>query len=144
MADPFTTEGKPYFFDLGKPDQMAVCYSCHLGGGPAEGIVQEDGTVIPYDDPSLSPTHTYDRDFYTYTSNDITGALLSDQTIEETIASIGDPKRHDWSKSGVMEADCLGCHIDPESPIVLRAADGLKAKPFRPRMLIFAERTMAR
>ncbi len=140
LADPFSTEGKPYFFDMGKPDQMAVCYSCHLGGGPAEGIVQEDGTVIPYDDPSLSPTHTYDRDFYGYSSNDITGALVSDQTIEETIAAIGDPKRHDWSKSGVMEADCLGCHIDPESSIVLHAADGLKAKPFRPRLLIFAER----
>ncbi len=140
MADPFTTEGKPYFFDIGKADQMAVCYSCHLGGGPAEGIVQSDGTVIPYDDPSLTPVHTYDRDFYAYNSNDITQALLSDQTIEETIASIGDPKRHDWSKSGVMEADCLGCHIDPESRFTLHTADGLKAKPFRPRMLIFAQR----
>ncbi|HEB69118.1 MAG TPA: hypothetical protein ENI88_05795 [Desulfobulbus sp.] len=140
MADPFTTEGKPYFFDIGKADQMAVCYSCHLGGGPAEGIVQSDGTVIPYDDPSLTPVHTYDRDFYAYNSNDITQALLSDQTIEETITSIGDPKRHDWTKSGVMEADCMGCHIDPESRFTLHAADGLKAKPFRPRMLIFAER----
>ena len=140
MADPFTTEGKPYLFDMGMADQMQVCYSCHLGGGPAEGIVQDDGTVIPYDDPSLSPIHTFDRDFYSYSSNDITQALLSDQTIDQTIAAIGDPKRHDWSRSGVMEADCLGCHIDPDSDVVLHAADGLKAKPFRPRMLIFAER----
>jgi len=140
VADPFTTEGKPYFFDMGKADQMAVCYSCHLGGGPAEGIVQQDGTVIPYDDPSLSPIHTFDRSFYSYDANDITEALLSDQTIEETIASIGDPRRHDWSRSGVMEADCMGCHIDPDSRFVLHTADGLKAKPFRPRLLIFAER----
>ena len=39
-----------------------------------------------------------------------------------------------------MEADCLLCHIDPESQYTLHAADGLKAQPFRPRMVIFAER----
>ncbi len=138
--NPFTTEGKPYFFDMGKPDQMAVCYSCHMGGGPAEGIVQEDGTVLPYDDPSATPAHSYDRDFYSYSSNDITKVLFSGMSIADTIEAIGAPKRHDWTKSGVMEADCLGCHIDPESPFALRAADGLKARPFRPRMLIFAQR----
>ncbi len=140
LKDPFTSEGKPYFFDVGIADEMAVCYSCHPGGGPAEGIVQKDGTVTPYDDPSLSPVHTYDRDFYDYPPTATTYALISHKSIEQTVKDIGDPKPQDWKKSGVMEADCLLCHIDPESPYALHAADGLKAQPFRPRLLIFAKR----
>ncbi len=140
LKDPFTSEGKPYFFDVGVADEAAVCYSCHPGGGPAEGIVQSDGTVIPYTDPSLEPVHTYDRDFYDYPPTATTQALISHKSIEETVAEIGAPKRHDWTKSGVMEADCLLCHIDPESPYALKTADGLKAQPFRPRLLIFAKR----
>ena len=96
--------------------------------------------VKPYDDPSLSPVHTYDRDFYDYPPTANTEALLSHRSISETISAIGDPKRHNWNKSGVMEADCLLCHIDPTSPYALRTADGLKAQPFRPRLLIFAKR----
>ncbi len=138
--DPFTSEGKPYFFDQSTIDQMGTCYSCHPGGGPAEGIVQADGTVTPYDSGNLTPTHSYDRDFYTYGPNTITTALISQASIEDTMHAIGDPQPHDWNKSGVMEADCLLCHIDPESPYTLHAADGLKAKPFKPRFMIFAER----
>ena len=118
---------------------MGVCYSCHPGGGPGEGIVQADGTVTPYDDPSLPATHTYDRDFFTYSPNAITQALISNGTIEETVQSIGEPTRHDWTKSGVMEADCLLCHIDPEK-YRYRTADGLLSQSFRPRLMIFAER----
>ncbi len=119
---------------------MVTCYSCHPGGGPAEGIVQPDGKVIPYTDPSLQPANTYDRDFYSYGPNAITNALYGGTTISEAVQNNGAPKRHDWNKSGVMEADCLLCHIDPESKYTLHAADGLKAQPFRPRMMIFAER----
>ncbi len=140
LEHPFSTEGKPYFFDQGTADQLGTCYSCHPGGGPAEGIVQADGTVTPYDDPSLSPVHTYDRDFYSYSPNATTQALISDQSIEDTVVALGEPQRHDWNKSGVMEADCLLCHIDPESPYTYTAADGLKVQPFRPRLLLFAER----
>ncbi len=128
---------------MGIADEMAVCYSCHAGGGPAEGIVNSDGSVTPYDSPSLTPVHSYDRDFYDYSSNDVTKALISGKSIDETIKEIGAPKRHDWKKSGVMEADCLLCHIDPDlnsNPDVYTAADGLKVQPFRPRLMIFAER----
>ncbi len=143
VKDPFTSEGKPYFFDVGIADEMAVCYSCHAGGAVSEGIVNEDGSVTPYDTPGLTPAHTYDRDFYSYNSNDVTNALISGKSIEETVNDIGAPKKVDWSKSGVMEADCLLCHIDPDldsNPDVYTAADGLKVQPFRPRMMIFAER----
>ncbi len=140
LEDPFTSEGKPYFFDQGLADQMGTCYSCHPGGGPAEGIVQSDGTVVPFDDPSLSPVHSYDRDFYSYSPNTITQALISPAPISDTMNAIGAPQRHDWQHSGVMEADCLLCHLDMESPHVLHTADGLKAQAFRPRMMIFAER----
>ncbi len=143
LKEPFSSENKPYFFDVGIADEMAVCYSCHTGGGPAEGIVNNDGTVTPYDDPTLKPVHTYDRDFYSYSSNDVTNALISGKSIAQTVSDIGAPKKHDWSKSGVMEADCLLCHIDPDyntNPYVYTASDGLKVQPFRPRMMIFAER----
>ena len=119
---------------------MAVCYSCHPGGGPVEGVVNPDNTVTPFDDPSLEPVHSYDRDFYSYDSNDLVRALYGADSIDETIENIGDPRPHDWSKSGVMEADCLLCHIDPESSYTYTAADGLKVQPFRPRLMIFANR----
>jgi hypothetical protein len=142
--DPFTSEKKPYFFDVGIADEMAVCYSCHAGGGVAEGIVNNDGSVIPYNDPSLKPVHTYDRDFYSYPVATNTLALLSNKSIEDTVKSLGDgngnPVPDNWAKTGVMENDCLVCHTDPESSNTLNCADGLKAQPFRPRLMIFAER----
>jgi len=143
VKDPFSSENKPYFFDVGIADEMAVCYSCHAGGGVAEGIVNEDGSVTPYDDPSLKPVHTYDRDFYSYPAATNTQALLSEKSIADTVADIGAPKKHDWSKSGVMENDCLICHTDPASENALKCADGLKAQTFRPRLMIFAERDAA-
>ncbi len=144
--DPFTADGKPYFFDVGTADHIATCYSCHPGGGPVEGIVnQDDNTVTPYTDPDLKPVHAFDRDFYSYDADDLVIALYgpdmqATDSIENTISTIGNPRPHDWSKSGVMEADCLLCHIDPESSYTYRAADGLKVQPFRPRLMIFADR----
>jgi len=143
--NPFSTEGKPFFFDQGVADQLGVCYSCHPGGGPAEGIVKSDGTVAPYDTAEAEATisHSYDRDYYSYSPHATTKSLLSGKSIEETIQEHGDPKRVDWKKTGVMEADCLLCHIDPDiasNPNVYEAADGLKVQPFRPRLMIFAER----
>ncbi len=140
QSDPFSTEGKPYFFDQSTYDQIGTCYSCHPGGGPAEGIVQADGTVTPYDDPSLSPAHSYDRDFYTYGPDALTQVLNSGKSIDETISEIGDPTPVDWNRSGIMEADCLLCHLDPQGPYQYVAADGLKVQTFRPRLMIFAQR----
>ncbi len=138
--DPFTSEGKTYFFDIGTADHIATCYSCHPGGGPVEGVVNPDNTVTQFSDPDLKPLHAFDRDFYGYDSNDVVKALYGYDTIEETVAGIGEPRLHDWNKSGVMEADCLMCHIDPESSYTYRAADGLKVSPLRPRLMIFAAR----
>ncbi len=125
---------------------MATCYSCHPGGGPVEGIVdQETNTVTPFTDPDLQPVHAFDRDFYSYDSDDLVKALYGPDmsataSIADTIADIGNPRLHDWSKTGSMEADCLICHIDPQSQYTYRAADGLKVQPFRPRLIIFADR----
>lgn len=142
-ANPISTEGKPQWFDTGAADSIVTCLSCHPGGAAREGIVQPDGTVIPYDSPEISsPVHSYDRDFYNYTAMDIVAASLAD-SIAEAVAAAGDPKRHDWNKSGVVEADCMLCHIDPESPQALTGADGLKVFPNRPRLMIFAERNQA-
>ena len=124
---------------------MATCNSCHPGGGPVEGIVDQNNKVTQFTDLSLTPTHSYDRDFYDYDNDDLVKALYGDDgnstsSIEEVISQIGEPRPHDWSKSGVMEADCLLCHIKPDSKYTYTAADGLKVQPFRPRMMIFAKR----
>ena len=119
---------------------MATCYSCHPGGGPAEGIVNKDGSVTPYDSAEATPVHTYDRDFYGYDAEDITMSLYGGESINDVVTRAGAPKASDWSHTGVMEADCLLCHIDPESTYSYRASDGLLVQPFRPRMMIFAER----
>lgn len=145
LNNPFSSEGKPYFFDQGVADQIGACYSCHPGGGPAEGVVMGDGTVAPYDssEAEATLTHSYDRDFYSYGPNAITMSLISGKGIEETVSDHGDPNPADWHRTGVMEADCLLCHIDPDlnaNPNVYQAADGLKVQPFRPRLMIFAER----
>jgi len=145
VKDPFSSEGKPYFFDVGTADHMQVCYSCHPGGGPVEGVVNDDNTVTPFNDPSLVASHSYDRDFYSYDSNDVVKALYGSDgksalSIDDTIAAIGEPRPVNWHKTGVMEADCLLCHIDPESSYTYTAADGLKVQPFRPRLMIFANR----
>ena len=144
---PFTSEGRRYFFDISSFDENVVCLSCHPGGGPAEGIVQADGTVTPYDDPSLTASHTYDRDFYTYDSNDIVKASFGSDgspdsldTIASVVTAVGEPREVDWNRSGIMEADCMICHIDPEGPQTLEAADGLNVFPNRPRLMVFAER----
>ena len=119
---------------------MAVCYSCHMGGGPAEGIVTPNG-VIPYTQASPDPAlGNYDRDFYTYSSDDLIRGYYNGKSPEEVVAEIGPPKRHDWQKSGVMEADCLLCHIDYETDKALVGADGERVNPLRPRLMIFAER----
>ncbi len=107
--------------------------------------MKSDGTVAPYDTAEAEATisHSYDRDFYKYSPDATTMALNSGKSIAETVAELGEPVRHDWKKSGVMEADCLLCHIDPDldsNPYVYTAADGYKVQPFRPRLMIFAER----
>ncbi len=137
---PFSVNGKRYFFDVSIIDEMMVCYSCHPGGGPAEGIVGPNG-VTPYTEASPDPqSGRYDRDFYTYTSDDLERGYYNGKTPAEVVQEIGEPRPHDWQKSGVMEADCLLCHIDPTTDKALLAADGLKVNPLRPRLMIFAER----
>ncbi len=117
-----------------------VCYSCHPGGGPAEGIVTKQG-VIPYDKAAPLPeSGKYDRDYYMYTSDDLERGYYNGKSPAEVVSEIGEPRRHDWQKSGVMEADCLLCHIDPTTSVALRGMDGLRVNPLRPRLMIFAQR----
>ncbi len=147
----FTSQDKPYFFDISSFEENTACLSCHPGGGPAEGIVQADYTVTPYDDSSLTPSHDYDRDFYTYDPMDIVRASFGpdgvagdgNSTISDDINAVGAPRAADWSRAGVAEADCMLCHIDPDSPLTLQCADGMKVFPNRPRLMIFAERNEA-
>jgi hypothetical protein len=136
-----SVEGMPSWFDMGTAEMMSLCSSCHIGGGPFEGQVQVDGSVTPWDSPTLAADNSYDRDFVSYSGNAITNAYYA-ATIEEAINIERDPTaaNSDWAKTGVMEGDCLMCHLDPEGSRILLAADGIKADVNRPRMMIFAER----
>ncbi|RKZ43270.1 MAG: hypothetical protein DRQ58_12760, partial [Gammaproteobacteria bacterium] len=132
-----------YFFDIGTYEMMNLCSSCHMGGGPFEGIVQEDGSVIAYDAPSLAPTSSNDRDFYSYGPNTVTANQFEADSIVNALSTLGvtdRPELVNWTASGVMEADCMICHIDPDHTKTLMAADGVEVRVNRPRMMIFAQR----
>ena len=128
------------WFDLGTAEMMSLCTSCHMGGGPFEGIVQEGGSVLAYDSGLVSEEGGFDRDFYSYDGKATTNAYYGADTILGAVALSGDPAPSDWNATGVMEADCLMCHIDPDHTGRLVAADGVKIDPNRPRMMIFSER----
>ncbi len=143
-GDPVITEGRPQWFDLGSYEENQLCCSCHPGGGTAEGLVQADGSVAPYDsfDPAANATHSFDRDFFSYSTLDIVKASFA-ESIAEAVSDVGTegkPESVPWHESGVIEADCMLCHVDPDSPFVLRCADGMKVFPNRPRFMIFAQR----
>ena len=152
IQGPVNVQGEPSWFDMGTADMINGCSSCHIGGGPFEGQVQANGSVIPWDSPLLSNPGSdsfvseedryYNRDFASYGPDATTNAFYGADTIEAAINLELHPSaaNSDWNKTGVMEADCLMCHIDPEGSNTLMAADGLKADPNRPRMMIFAER----
>lgn len=138
--------GEASWFDLGTADMMVTCTSCHIGGGPFEGRVTAGDDI---NHPVITPWTSLnaaedaasitDRDFYTWSGSDITNAFYGSDTITGALEGKL-PEEVNWTASGIMEADCLMCHIDPESDARLLAADGLLADANRPRMMIFAER----
>jgi len=76
-------------FDLGTPEWLQKCGTCHVGGGPS----QFDRQNRKLDSVDPNTVDAMDPDYHYYDSR--SGAL----------------KTWDWRKSGVMEMDCFLCHI---------------------------------
>ncbi|MCX7087087.1 MAG: hypothetical protein NTV00_03425, partial [Methylococcales bacterium] len=85
------------FMDYGSVDFVKGCSSCHMGGG----FEEKDRDGIRYDQKSLATIKPLDGDYNTVTSD--LGA--STGKYESNV------KPWDWKKSGVVEIDCVSCHI---------------------------------
>ena len=98
------------FADLGSPDFVKRCISCHAGGGWAE----KDRNGNRYDEVDITTVPMLDGDYYSRDTNvasndhDTQGHSNHDHSNHdmEGIAA------WDWKKSGVVENDCLMCHFD--------------------------------
>ncbi len=77
-------------FDLGTPEWVQKCGTCHVGAGPSE----YDRNNRRLDSVNPATTDKFDPDYH-YVD-----------------ARSGELKSWDWRKSGVMEMDCFLCHID--------------------------------
>ena len=110
-------------FDIGTPEEVWTCASCHTGGGPYE--YDRDGNRLDEVDPNTVPP--LDGDYYSYTSDEVSKGTW------------GKPHKFDWRKTGSLEADCMTCHLDPDTKRVTDAT-GIKVVTYNPRLRIFAKR----
>ncbi len=86
------------FGDLGSAGWIQRCASCHSGGG----WMEKDRNGRRYDAVNPATVAEFDGDYYnrgTDENNQSTGSM-------DTVA------QWDWQKSGVVENDCLICHVD--------------------------------
>ncbi len=86
------------FADLDSAGWIQRCASCHSGGG----WMELDRNGRRYDEVDPTTVAEFDGDYYnrgTDENNQPTG-------------SMDDVTQWDWKKSGVVENDCLICHVD--------------------------------
>jgi len=85
------------FADLGAAGWIQRCESCHSGGG----WMEKDRQGRRYDEVDPETVKAFDGDYYNR------GTDENNQPADSSVVS-----RWDWKKSGVVENDCLMCHID--------------------------------
>ncbi|MBE0617809.1 MAG: hypothetical protein IH608_07785, partial [Proteobacteria bacterium] len=130
-------------FDLGTPDEIATCTSCHMGGGPYEvdrnGRRYDEFYAQNKQDIADGVFGRFNGDYFRYDLQDVAAApfnFVLDALGMGPSPSLSAPKLHDWSESGVLEAECLTCHLDPFLKR-LRTADGVDSQNYSPRLRIF-------
>ncbi len=130
-------------FDIGAADEIATCTSCHMGGGAYE--VDRNGNRFDTfqaehrDEIAAGKYGLYNGDYYRYDVEDIAAApmtLAAQMQGGPASPALSHPKMHDWTESGVLEAECLTCHVKP-SQDRLQTADGVKVTSYAPRLRIF-------
>ena len=85
------------FSDYGAAGYVQRCANCHSGGG----WMEKDRDGVRYDKKDMSSVPAFDGDYYNR------GTDENNQSTDKTIVS-----KWNWHKSGVVENDCLLCHVD--------------------------------
>lgn len=119
------------FNDKGVAGWVQRCSGCHTGGG----WMEKDRNGNRYDETDPASVSLFDGDYFNRGTDE-----------NNQPASIETVSQWDWKKSGVVEADCLICHIDTRSMIKVDpqlAVDGSssalkQASGLRDNMLIDA------
>ncbi|BCX81495.1 hypothetical protein MIT9_P1073 [Methylomarinovum caldicuralii] len=75
------------------------CSSCHVGGGFGE----KDREGIRYTDRDPNTIPLWDGDYYNR------GTDENNQKTDKSVVA-----KWDWHKSGLLEADCMWCHMSPD------------------------------
>ncbi len=130
-------------FDIGSADEIATCTSCHMGGGPYEidrnGNRYDEFYAAHRDEIEAGLHGRWNGDYYRYELEDIAAApftMAQDLMGGDPSPALGHPRMHDWTESGVLEAECLTCHLDPYENR-LQTANGVAAQNYSPRLKIF-------
>ncbi|WP_456419533.1 hypothetical protein [Thermovibrio sp.] len=135
-----------YSFDLGTPDKIFTCASCHSGG-----ILEFDRITGKRHDEEESWDETKDGSgFFSqadYKDSQIDGDLFSYTQDEYSRGYIGKPHKFNWKKSGVLDTDCFLCHasrsLAESENLTVQTANGWKAvnpTPANPRVFIFVKK----
>ncbi len=85
------------FGDLGSAGLVKSCAYCHTGGG----WMEKDRNGNRYDEIDPTTVTEFDGDYYNRGTDENNHAVAS------SVVS-----QWDWKKSGVVENDCLICHVD--------------------------------
>ncbi|WP_456445567.1 hypothetical protein, partial [Thiolapillus sp.] len=85
------------FADKGAAGWIQRCEGCHSGGG----WMEKDRQGRRYDEVDPDTVKPFDGDYYNR------GTDSNNQPADASVVS-----QWDWKKSGVVENDCLMCHID--------------------------------
>lgn len=135
-----------YDMDMGTPDKVFTCASCHSGG------------IMAFDRDSgkrHDEVETWDgakdgTGFFSkaqYSDDEVDGDLFSYTADEESRGYIGMPHKFNWKKSGVLDTDCLLCHSDrslaESENLVVKTANGWSTAnptPANPRVFVFVKR----
>lgn len=91
------------FGDLGSAGLVMRCESCHAGGG----WMEKDRNGVRYDEKDPSTVEAFDGDYFNR------GTDADNHPAASSVVS-----QWSWKKSGVVENDCLKCHVDLDNLVV--------------------------
>ncbi|WP_457677845.1 hypothetical protein [Thermovibrio sp.] len=135
-----------YSFDLGTPDKIFTCASCHSGG-----IHEFDRqTGVRHDLEESWDENTDGDGFFSpvdYQDSQVDGDLFSYTQDEYSRGYIGKPHKFNWKKSGVLDTDCFLCHssrsLAESEGLVVKAINGwtgANPTPANPRVFVFVKK----
>ncbi|WP_457754914.1 hypothetical protein [Thermovibrio ammonificans] len=143
-----------YAMDMGTPDKVFTCASCHSGG--IHAFDRDSGKR--HDEAETWDDATDGTGFFSkasYTDDQVDGDLFSYTADEYSRGYIGMPHKFNWKKSGVLDTDCFLCHADRSAAendnLVVESAihlsdngtvewKALNPTPANPRVFVFVKK----